>query len=388
MNRAIFDEDHLLFRDSFREFVKREISPFHAQWEKEGMVPRELWRSAGKNGFLCMNVAEEFGGAGVNDFRYNMIVGEELARAGASGPAFTLQSDIVTPYFLCFASQAQKQRWLRPIAAGECITAIAMTEPNAGSDLANIQTTAVPDGDHYVLNGAKTFITNGILNDLVIVAARTNRAARPHDALSLLVVERGMPGYERGRKLEKIGMHAQDTTELFFHDVYVPRENLLGEEGKGFRYLMQQLPQERLSIAVGAQAGAEAAFEWTLDYCRQRRAFGRPIGAFQNSRFKLAEMKTEIAINRVFIDQCVVAHNRGLLTVEDACMAKWWTTDLQKRVVDTCVQLHGGYGYMREYPIAKAFMDTRVATIYGGTNEIMKEVIGRGLGLDDGHEKK
>ena len=386
MKRTIFEEEHLLFRDSFREFVRREITPFHAQWEKEGIVQRELWRNAGKNGFLSMNVPEEYGGAGVRDFRYNMIVGEELARAGASGPAFTLQTDIVTPYLLCFATPDQKQRWLQPIATGECITAIAMTVPNAGSDLANIQTTAVRDSDHYVLNGTKTFITNGILNDLVIVAARTNRAARPHDALSLLVVERGMPGYERGRNLQKIGMHAQDTAELFFHDVRVPRENLLGEEGRGFRYLMQQLPQERLSIAVSAQGGAEAAFEWTLQYCRERRAFGRPIGSFQNSRFKLAEMKTEIAINRVFIDRCVMEHNQGLLTAEDACMAKWWSTDLQKRVVDTCVQLHGGYGYMQEYPIAKAFVDTRVATIYGGTNEIMKEVIGRGLGIEADQE--
>jgi long-chain-acyl-CoA dehydrogenase len=382
MKRTIFEEDHILFRDSFRAFVKREIVPFHTQWEADGAVPRELWRNAGKNGFLCMNVPEEYGGAGVNDFRYPMIVGEELARAGASGPAFTLQTDIVTPYFLCFASHDQKKRWLPRIASGECITAIAMTEPNAGSDLANIQTTAVRDGDHYTINGAKTFITNGILNDLVIVAARTSRAARSKDALSLLVVERGMPGYERGRKLQKIGMHAQDTAELFFHDVRAPRENLLGEEGKGFRYLMQQLPQERHSIAIGAQAGAEAAFEWTLQYCKDRRAFGRPIGSFQNSRFKLAEMKTEIAINRVFIDRCVMEHNQGLLTAEDACMAKWWSTDLQKRVVDTCVQLHGGYGYMQEYPIAKAFIDTRVATIYGGTNEIMKEIIGRGLGIE------
>jgi long-chain-acyl-CoA dehydrogenase len=388
MKRTLFEEDHLLFRDSFRELVKREISPFHGQWERDGMVPRELWRSAGKNGFLSMGVPEEYGGSGVHDFRYNMIVGEELARAGASGPAFTLQTDIVVPYFLCFANHAQKQRWLPAIAAGECITAIAMTEPNAGSDLAGIQTTAVLGRDHYVLNGAKTFITNGILNDLVIVVARTNPAARPHDGLSLLLVERGMPGYERGRKLQKIGMHAQDTAELFFRDVRVPRENLLGEAGKGFGYLMQQLPQERLSIAVSAQAGAEAAFEWTLDYCRHRRAFGRPIGTFQNSRFKLAEMKTEIAINRVFIDRCVMEHNQGLLTTEDACMAKWWSTDLHKRVVDTCVQLHGGYGYMQEYPIAKAFIDARVATIYGGTNEIMKEIIGRGLGLEAHPEKE
>ena len=391
MKRTIFEEDHILFRDSFREFVKREITPFHPQWEADGVVPRDLWRNAGKNGFLCMNVPEEYGGAGVNDFRYPMIVGEELARAGASGPAFTLQTDIVTPYFLCFGSHDQKQRWLPSIASGDCITAIAMTEPNAGSDLANIQTTAARDGDDYILNGVKTFITNGTLNDLVIVVARTNRAARPHDALSLLVVERSMPGYERGRKLQKIGMHAQDTAELFFHDVRVPRANLLGEEGKGFRYLMQQLPQERLSIAIGAQAGAEAAFEWTLEYCRERRAFGKPIGSFQNSRFKLAEMKTEIAVNRVFIDRCVMEHNQGLLTAEDACMTKWWSTDLQKRVVDTCLQLHGGYGYMREYPIAKAFIDTRVATIYGGTNEIMKEIIGRGLGIEadpDTHEQR
>jgi alkylation response protein AidB-like acyl-CoA dehydrogenase len=381
MKRNIFEEEHRIFRDSFSEFVKREIVPFHDQWEEQGMVPRALWREAGKNGFLSMSVPEEYGGAGVDDFRYNTIVNEELARAGASGPGFALQTDIVTPYLLRYANEEQKRRWLPGLVSGETITAIAMTEPNTGSDLAAIQTTAVRRGDCFVIDGAKTFITNGILNDLVIVVARTSREAKPHDALSLLVVERGMPGYERGRKLQKIGMHAQDTAELFFNGVEVSCANLLGEEGKGFRYLVQQLPQERLSVAVSALAGAEAALAWTLQYCKERKAFGKPIGTFQNSRFKLAEMKTRIEVTRVFLDRCVMEHNQGALTTEEASMAKWWTTDLQKSVVDECVQLHGGYGYMREYPIAKAYCDVRAAPIYAGTNEIMKEIIGRGMGL-------
>jgi long-chain-acyl-CoA dehydrogenase len=326
-------------------------------------------------------VPEDYGGAGVKDFRYNTIVAEEMARAGASGPGFGLQTDIVAPYLLRYANDEQKRRWLPGLVSGEIITSVAMTEPNTGSDLASIQTTAVSHGDCYTLNGAKTFITNGLLNDLAVVVARTSRDARPHDAISLLVVERGMPGYERGRKLQKVGMHAQDTAELFFNNVEVPRANLLGEEGKGFRYLMQQLPQERLSIAVSAQAGAEMALEWTLAYCRQRKAFGKPIGSFQNSRFKLAEMKTKLEVTRAFVDRCVTEHNAGALTTEEASMAKWWTTDLQKWVIDECVQLHGGYGYMLEYPIARAWCDMRAAPIYGGTNEIMKEIIGRGMGL-------
>jgi alkylation response protein AidB-like acyl-CoA dehydrogenase len=381
MKRNIFEEEHRIFRDSFRAFVKSEIVPFHDRWEEKGMVPRELWREAGKNGFLCMAVPEEYGGAGVDDYRYNMIVNEELARAGASGPGFALQSDIVAPYLLRYGNEEQKLRWLPRLVSGETISAIAMTEPNTGSDLAAIQTTAVRQGECFVVNGAKTFITNGILNDLVIVVARTSREAKPHDSLSLLVVERGMTGYERGRKLEKIGMRAQDTAELFFNGVHVPGGNLLGEKGKGFRYLVEQLPQERLSVAVAAQAGAEAALEWTLAYCRERKAFGKPIGSFQNSRFKLAEMKTKLEVTRVFLDRCVMEHNQGALTTEEASMAKWWTTDLQKSVVDECLQLHGGYGYMREYPIARAYCDMRAAPIYAGTNEIMKEIIGKGMGL-------
>jgi alkylation response protein AidB-like acyl-CoA dehydrogenase len=348
MKRTIFEEEHRIFRDSFRAFVKDEIVPFHACWEQEGIVPRQLWRAAGRHGFLCMDVPEEYGGA------------------GATGPGFGLQSDIVAPYLLRYATGEQKRRWLPGMVTGEIITSIAMSEPNAGSDLAGIQTSAVRRGDCFLLNGTKTFITNGLLNDLAIVVARTSRDAKPHDALSLLVVERGMSGYERGRKLRKIGMHAQDTAELFFNNVQVPCSNLLGEEGKGFRYLMQQLPQERLSVAVAAQAGAEAAFEWTLAYCKERKAFGKPIGSFQNSRFKLAEMKTKLEVTRVFVDRCVMEHNSGALTAEEAAMAKWWTTDLQKWVVDECVQLHGGYGYMLEYPIARAYCDMRAAPIYAG----------------------
>ncbi len=381
MKRNIFDEEHRIFRDSFREFVKREITPFHEQWEKDGIVPRDLWRKAGEHGFLCMRVPEEYGGAGVADYRYNLIVNEELTRAGASGPGFSLQSDIVLPYLLRLANAEQKRRWLPGMVSGEWITAIAMTEPGAGSDLAAIQTTAVRDGDHYLLNGSKTFITNGIQSDLVIVVARTSREERPHRGISLLVVERGMEGFARGNKLKKIGMTAQDTAELFFSQVKVPRENLLGEVGKGFTYLMQELPQERLMIAITAMAAAETALEWTVTYCQERKAFGQPIGKFQNSRFKLAEMKTEIEIGRVFVDRCVMEHNEGNLKSDEASMAKWWTTELQKRVVDQCLQLHGGYGYMHEYPIAKAFLDGRAATIYGGSTEIMKEMIGRAMGF-------
>jgi alkylation response protein AidB-like acyl-CoA dehydrogenase len=378
MKRTIFEPEHEMFRAAIRTFVEREIVPHHEQWEQDGIVPREVWRKAGQQGFLCMDVPEEYGGAGVQDFRYNMIVGEELMRVGATGPAFPLHTDIVVPYLLRYANEEQKQRWLPRVVSGEYITAIAMTEPGAGSDLAGIRATAIRENDHYLVNGQKTFISNGILNDLVIVVARTD-PDKGHKGISLLVVERGMEGYERGRNLDKIGMHAQDTAELFFRDVRVPVANLLGEEGRGFAYLMQQLPQERLTIAAGAVAAAEAALDWTIRYCQEREAFGQPIGAFQHTRFALAEMKTELQIGRVFVDQCVLALNRGELTTEDASMAKWWATELQKRVVDQCVQLHGGYGYMREYPIAKAYLDARVQTIYGGTTEIMKEIIARSL---------
>lgn len=380
MKRNLYDDDHLMFRDAFRRFVEQEITPYHAQWEEEGVVSREVWLKAGKMGFLCTDVPEKYGGGGIQDFRYNAIVTEELTYAGASGVGFGLHNDVVIPYFLAYTSDAQKERWLPKMCTGEWITAIAMSEPNAGSDLAGIQTTAVDHGDHYLLNGQKTFITNGILSDVVVVVAKTDPEAG-HKGVSLLVVERGMEGFERGRNLEKIGLKAQDTAELFFDNVRVPKDNLLGVEGAGFYYLMNQLPQERLSIAVIAAAACEAVLEMAIRYAQERTAFGRPIGKFQNSRFKLAEMKTETEIARVFVDRCIIELNAGNLTAAEAAMAKWWTTELQKRVVDDALQLHGGYGYMLEYPIAKAYLDTRVQTIYGGTTEIMKEIIGRSLGF-------
>lgn len=380
MNRNLFTDDHLMFRDAFRRFVENEVVPFHEAWEKDGIVPRELWMKAGELGFLCTDVPEEFGGGGIKDFRYNAVITEELTRAGATGVGFGLANDVIVPYFLDYATQEQKQRWLPKMCSGEAITAIAMTEPGAGSDLAGIRTTAVRQGDHYLLNGQKTFITNGINSDLVIVVARTDPEAG-HKGISLLVVERGMAGFERGRNLEKIGLKAQDTAELFFENVKVPIENLLGEEGKGFYYLMSELPQERLSIAVIAAAACEAALDMTVRFCQEREAFGQPIGKFQHNRFKLAEMQTETAVARVFVDRCIQELNDGNLTAEEAAMAKWWTTELQKRVVDQCLQLHGGYGYMMEYPIARAYLDARVQQIYGGTTEIMKEIVGRSMGF-------
>jgi alkylation response protein AidB-like acyl-CoA dehydrogenase len=380
MKRTLFNQEHEMFRLAFRRFVEKEVAPYHEQWEKEGMVAREAWLKAGSQGFLGLDVPEQYGGGGVKDFRYNAIVTEELIRVGASGAAFSLHNDVIVPYLVAYSNEEQKQRWLPKVCSGEGITAIAMTEPNTGSDLASVRTTAIREGDHYVLNGQKTFISNGILADIVVVVAKTNPEAR-HGGMSLLVVERGMAGFGRGRRLEKIGMHAQDTAELFFENVIIPVENRLGEEGQGFIYLMQQLAQERLSIAVVAAAVCEVALEHTITYCRERTAFGQPIGKFQNSRFKLAEMKTETEIARVFVDRCIVELNEGRLTPEDAAMAKWWTTELQQKVVSQCLQLHGGYGYMMEYPIAKMFIDSRVQTIYGGTNEIMKEIIGRGMGF-------
>jgi alkylation response protein AidB-like acyl-CoA dehydrogenase len=380
MRRTHFTEDHDLFRESFRTFVEREITPYHLEWNEAGLVPRELFAKAGAAGFLGVAVPEEFGGGGVEDFRYSQVVGEELqyAGVGASGLGLTLHTDICLPYFLSLATDEQRARWLPGIASGELITAIGMTEPGIGSDLASMSTSAIRDGDHYIVNGAKTFITNGINADLVITAVKTDPAQK-HAGMSLLVIERGMTGFERGRNLEKVGLHAQDTAELFFTDVHVPVANLLGVEGKGFAHLVDNLPQERLSIAVAGVAAAEAALGWTLDYVKQRTAFGSPVASFQNTRFALAEMRTEIDIGQVYVDRCVEALNAGELTVEEAAEAKWWCTELQKRTVDRCVQLHGGYGYMLEYPIARAYIDARVTTIYGGTTEIMKEIIGRKL---------
>ena len=380
MERTFFTEEHLMFRDAFRRFVEKEVVPYHEQWEKAGIVPRELWTKAGGMGFLGTDVPEEFGGGGIEDFRFNAIVTEEITRAGASGVGFGLHNDVCMPYFLLYANDEQKARWFPKMCSGELITAIAMSEPNAGSDLQGIQTTAVRRDDYYVVNGQKTFITNGINSDLVITVVKTDTQAG-HQGVSLLVIERGMEGFERGRNLEKIGLKAQDTAELFFNSVKVPAANLLGEGGQGFYHLMHQLPQERLSSAVMAVAAAEAALEMTVSYCHERTAFGRPIGKFQNTRFVLAEMKTKIEIARVFVDRCIMELNAGNLTAAEAAMAKWWTTDLQVKVMDQCLQLHGGYGYMLEYPISRFYLDSRVQPIYGGTNEIMKEIIGRSLGF-------
>lgn len=380
MLENIYEEDHRLFRDGFRKFVEQEIVPYHDQWEREGQVSREVWRKAGEQGYLGLSVPEAYGGLGVTDFRFNTIINEELARAGATGVGFSIHTDIIVPYLIAYASEEQKRRYLPRCVSGECIMAIAMTEPNTGSDLAGIRTSAVRNGSGWVINGQKTFISNGLMADLVIVVAQTDPAEK-HSGFSLFLVERGMEGYEPPRKLHKIGLHAQDTAELFLNDVHVSGDMLLGEENKGFYYLMQQLPQERLSLASLAVAGAEMALEHTIRYCKERTAFGRPIGTFQNSRFKLAEMKTEVTLARVFLNECTLRLNDGALTTETASMAKWWCGELEKRIVDTCVQLHGGYGYMMEYPIAKAFVDSRVHTIYGGTTEIMKEIIGRSMGF-------
>jgi alkylation response protein AidB-like acyl-CoA dehydrogenase len=382
MRRTLYGAEHRDFRESFEQFVGAEVAPHHEQWERDGIVPREVFKAAGGRGFLAFDVPEEYGGAGVADFRFNAIVGEVGHAAGLSGFAagLTLHSDICVPYFLAYATAEQQARWLPGIASGELITAIAMSEPGTGSDLAGIATRAVLDGDTYVVNGSKTFVTNGINADLVITVVRTDHASS-HGGLSLLVTERGTPGFERGRKLEKLGMHAQDTAELFFSDALVPAANRLGDEGAGFRLLTSNLPQERLSIAVAAIASARAALDYTVAYVKERRAFGQSIGSFQNTRFVLAELWTDLELAQTFVDRCIELTCEGALGGDDAAMAKWWTTELQGRVMDRCLQLHGGYGYMLEYPIARAFVDARVSRIYGGTNEIMKEIVGRSLGL-------
>ncbi|GAA4476787.1 acyl-CoA dehydrogenase family protein [Rhodococcus olei] len=380
MERTLFEPEHELFRESYRKFLDLEVAPHHDLWEEQNIVDREVWKKAGEQGFLGMAVPEEYGGGGVHDFRYNAVITEETTRRGFSGIGFMLHNDVVAPYLTDLANEEQKQRWLPGFCSGEIITAIAMTEPGTGSDLQGIKTRAVRDGDHWILNGSKTFITNGINADLVIVVAQTD-PDKGAQGFSLLVVERGMDGFERGRNLDKIGLKAQDTAELSFTDVRVPAANLLGEEGMGFIYLMKNLPQERLSIAVVAAAAMESVLESTIQYCRDRKAFGKSIGSFQNTRFELAELATETQIARVFVDRAIELLNEGKLTVQEAAMAKWWTTEKQVDLIDRCLQLHGGYGYMREYPIAKAYMDSRVQTIYGGTTEIMKEIIGRGLNL-------
>ncbi len=375
--RTLFGPEHELFRDTVRRFYEREIVPHREQWEKDGVISREAWLKAGAAGLLCPTIPEEFGGAGA-DRLYSAIVMEEQAYAGASGPGFSLHSDIVAPYILSYGSDDQKRTWLPRMATGEVIGAIAMTEPGTGSDLQAVKTTAVADGNELVINGSKTFITNGQLADLVIVVAKTDPGEGAH-GISLVLVEAEREGFARGRNLEKIGLKAQDTSELFFSGLRVPRTNLLGGEGQGFYHLMEQLAWERLQVAIMGVAAAERALEETIAYAKQRHVFGRPVASFQNSRFKLAEMKTEVAIGRVFVDRCLELAVRGELDAESGAMAKYWISEMQCRVIDECLQLHGGYGYMWEYPIARAYADARVQRIYAGTTEIMKEIIGRSL---------
>ena len=381
MERTLFDDEHEQFRDSFSRWLAKEIVPNHEKWNADGIVPREVFASAGAQGYIGMDIPTEYGGGGVADFRYHQIIDEEIQAAGvgASGLGLTLHNDICVPYFLSYCTDEQKQRWLPGIASGELITAIGMTEPSIGSDLASMATTALRDGDEFVVNGQKTFITNGQTADLIIVVARTGGPGAK--GLSLIVVETERnDGFRRGRNLDKIGLHASDTSELFFEDAVAPPENLLGgEEGRGFAQLMQHLPQERLIIAICAVAAMERAIKLTVDYTKERKAFGQPIIDFQNTAFKLAERKTEAMIARVFVDWCVGRLVAGDLDAVTASMAKWWCTQKQVETVDECLQLHGGYGYMQEYPISRMFVDARVQKIYGGANEVMKLLIARSL---------
>lgn len=381
MERKLFGPEHKLFRESFRTFLEREVVPHHEQWEEDGIVPRSIWEQAGKEGFLCPWVDEAYGGLGA-DFLYSAIIAEEIARAGTGGITFSLHSDIVAPYIAHYGTDEQKARYLTPAAKGESILAIAMTEPNTGSDLSAIQSTAILDGDHYVLNGQKTFISNGELADLVVVAAKTDpQADPPHAGVSLLLVEASTPGFQKGKRLKKIGLKAQDTLELYFEDCRVPKENILGGEGMGFYFLMQQLAQERLMVAIGAQAAAKRVLEMTIEYTKERKAFGRSVSRFQNTRFTLAEVATEIELGQTFLDRVIEEHMAGSPLPTEASMAKWWITEMLKRNTDRCLQFFGGYGFMEEYPIAKAYIDARVQTIYAGTTEIMKEIISRNLNL-------
>ena len=381
MKRVIFDPEHEQFRDSVRRFMQAEVGPHADRWRAAGMVDRETYLKAGAQGLLCVFGEERFGGAGIDDFRFNQIIIEENMRHGDIGFYINLHNDLVAPYIHKLGSEEQKARFMPGVISGETILAVAMTEPSTGSDLAGMKTRAVKKGDHWVLNGAKTYISNGILSDLVVVAARTD-PDRPH-GISLFLVERGMDGFERGRKLDKMGLKSQDTAELFFNDVIVPDANLLGEPGQGFKYLAQMLAQERLVAAIGFLATAQTAFDLTLEYVKDRRAFGKPIGAFQNTRFKMAQMRAELDMAQTYVDQCVMLLNSGELTAEDASAAKLLTSELEGRVMDQCVQFHGGAGYMEEYRISRMYTDARISRIFAGTSEIMLEIIGRGLGLDE-----
>jgi len=380
LERNIYTEEHLLFAQSVRDFVNKEITPYNAQWEKDKMVSRESWQKLGEAGFLCMQVDEQYGGLGIKDFRYNAIFIEELGHTGCGGPAvgYPLHSDIVAPYIEHYGTEAIKHKWLPKMVSGEAIAAIAMTEPGAGSDLQGMRATAIDKGDYYLLNGSKTFITNGYLSDVVVVAAKTNPALGAK-GISLFLVETGMKGYSKGKPFEKAGLHAQDTCELFFENVEVPKENLIGKEGEGFKYLMTELSQERLVVGLGAIALAEAVFTATVQYTKDRIAFGKPISQLQNTRFKLAEIATEITVGRTFADRCLELHCDKKLDQASASACKYWLTEMQCKVADECVQLHGGYGYMWEYLAARAWADARVQRIYAGTNEIMKELIARSV---------
>ena len=375
-SRTLFSAEHELYRDQVRRFVEREIMPYHAKWEKEHIVPRSVWLAAGKAGLLCPAIPDEYGGGG--DRLHSTIVIEELARAGATGPGFSLHSDIVAPYILAYGTEEQRRRYLPRMAKGEIIGAIAITEPGAGSDLQGIRTTALRRGNGYVLNGSKTFITNGQNADVVIVVARTDPTLGAK-GITLFLVDAGLQGFSKGRNLEKLGLNARDTSELFFQDVQLSIDARLGGEGKGFILLMKQLSWERLQIAIAGIAGAEAALQWTIDYVRQRKVFGQTVMDFQTTKHKLAELKTEIQIGRIFVDRCIQQMMEGDLDSTAAAMAKYWITEVQCKVMDQCLQLHGGYGYMLEYPIARAYADARVQRIYGGTNEIMKELIAQTL---------
>jgi acyl-CoA dehydrogenase len=381
MKHPYLNEEHEIFRKSLRKFLEKEAYPFYDQWEEERMIPRSFWRKMGDQGFLCPDLEEKYGGSGV-DWGFSVVINEELERVGSGLVGLGLHSDIVIPYITAFGTEEQKRRWLPRCASGELISAIAMTEPGTGSDLANIKTTARLEGDHYIVNGQKTFITNGIQSDLILVACKTDPQAVPkHKGVSLLIIERNAPGFSRGRKLNKVGLHCQDTAELIFEDCRVPKENLIGEEGKGFLYMMDKLQQERLLVAIAAQTAAETMLTFTIDYVKSREAFGKSISQFQNTQFKLAEMATEVEMGRAFLNQLIAEHMDNQNVVTKVSMAKYKLTETAKKIASECMQLHGGYGYMEEYEIARRFRDIQVSSIYAGTNEIMKTIIAKNLGL-------
>jgi acyl-CoA dehydrogenase len=381
MKHPYLTDDHEIFRESLRKFLEKEAYPFYEQWEEDRMIPRTFWRKMGEQGYLCPYLDEKYGGS-ETDWGFSVVIQEELEKVGTGLIGIGLHNDIVVPYINSYGTDEQKQRWLPKCTTGEIITAIAMTEPGTGSDLANVKTTAKLDGDHYIVNGQKTFITNGIQSDLIVVVVKTDPNAMPkHKGISLLVIERDTPGFTRGRKLNKVGLHSQDTAELIFEDCRVPKENLLGEEGKGFKYLMEKLQQERLLTAIGAQTASEVMLKMTIDYVKMREAFGKPISQFQNTQFKIVEMAADIQMGRTFLDQLIAEHIEGQNVVTKVSMAKWKLTENAKKVATECMQLHGGYGYMEEYEIARRFRDIQVSSIYAGTNEIMKTIIAKNLGL-------